>query len=47
MLEFRLVNDEDLPLIESWMTMPHVKKWYEITHMGVSIENWMLREVVL
>ncbi len=41
MLEFRLLGDSDILLVESWLNKEHVKKWYEIPHLGVSIDDWM------
>lgn len=41
MLELRLLGDHDVPLVEAWLHKPHVKKWYDIPQMGVTIEDWM------
>lgn len=41
MLELRLLTDSDVPLVEAWLNKAHVKSWYEIPHMGVTIEDWM------
>lgn len=41
MLELRLLNDEDISLVEAWLHKEHVKKWYEIPHLGVSINDWI------
>ena len=41
MLELRLLNDEDISLVEVWLNKEHVKKWYEIPHLGVSINDWL------
>lgn len=41
MLELRLLNDEDISLVENWLHREHVKRWYEIPHLGVSISDWM------
>lgn len=41
MLELRLLNDEDISLVEGWLNKEHVKKWYEIPHLGVSINDWL------
>lgn len=41
MLEFRLLGDDDIPLVEMWLNKEHVKRWYEIPHLGVSISDWM------
>lgn len=41
MLELRLLDDNDVPLVEAWLNNEHVKKWYEIPHMGVTIDDWM------
>ena len=32
MLELRLLNDNDLTLVEAWLNKEHVKKWYEHGH---------------
>ena len=41
MLELRLLNDEDISLVEVWLNKEHVKKRYEIPHLGVSINDWL------
>lgn len=41
MLEFRALDDSDLPLIEVWLNKEHVKRWYEIPHLDVTIDDWM------
>ncbi len=41
MLELRLLNDNDISLVENWLNREHVKRWYEIPHMGVSISDWI------
>lgn len=41
MLDLRPLNDEDVPLVEAWLHKGHVKKWYEIPHMGITIDDWM------
>lgn len=41
MLEFRLLNDEDIPLVQDWLNRVHVKRWYEISREGVSIDDWI------
>lgn len=41
MLEFRLLDDHDLSLVEFWLNKEHVKRWYEIPHMGITINDWM------
>ncbi|MBT9779442.1 GNAT family N-acetyltransferase [Clostridium sp. MCC353] len=41
MLELRLLNDDDIPLAEMWLNKEHVKKWYEIPHLDVSINDWI------
>ena len=41
MLELRLLGDDDVPLVETWLNKDHVKRWYEIPHMGVTIDDWM------
>ena len=41
MLELRLLQDSDIPMVEAWLNKEHVKRWYEIPHLGVTIEDWM------
>ena len=41
MLELRPVDDNDISLVETWLNKAHVKKWYEIPHMGITIDDWM------
>lgn len=41
MLEFRALCDNDIPLIEKWLKTEHVKKWYEIPRLEITIEDWM------
>ena len=41
MLELRLLNDSDIPLIEIWLNKEHVKRWYEIPALGITINDWI------
>ncbi len=41
MLELRLLKDSDIPLIEIWLNEEHVKRWYEIPHLGITINDWI------
>ncbi len=41
MLELRSLRNDDIPLIERWLNKEHVKRWYDIPHMGVAITDWM------
>lgn len=41
MLEFRKIKDEDVPLVENWLNKEHVKKWYDIPHLGVAVSDWI------
>jgi len=41
MLEFRLLDDSDIPLVERWLNKEHVKRCYEIPHLEVTISDWM------
>lgn len=41
MLELRLLGDSDIPLVERGLNKEHVKRWYEIPHLGVTIDDWM------
>lgn len=40
-LELRLLHDDDISLVEDWLNKEHVKRWYEIPHLGVSISDWL------
>lgn len=40
MLELRVINDNDVSLIETWLNAEHVKRWFEVP--GVcTIDDWM------
>ena len=41
MLAFRLMSDNDIPLLNDWLNKEHVKRWCEIPHLGVTIDDWM------
>ena len=41
MLELRLLEDTDFNLVEKWLNKEHVKRWYEIPRLGITIDNWM------
>lgn len=41
MIKLRLLNDDDVSLVEVWLNKEHVKRWYEIPHLGVSINDWI------
>lgn len=41
MLELRLLDDNDISLVEVWLNKDHVKKWYDIPHLDVSIDDWL------
>lgn len=41
MLELRLLDDHDISLVEAWLNKEHVKRWYEIPHLGITIDDWM------
>ncbi len=41
MLELRLLEDNDIPLLEEWLNKEHVKRWYEVPHLGITIDNWI------
>lgn len=41
MIEFRLMEDSDISLVELWLNKEHVKSWYEIPHLGVTVNDWM------
>lgn len=42
MIELRELNDSDILLIKTWLHKDHVKKWYEIPHLGVTIDGWLM-----
>lgn len=41
MVELRPLRDEDVSLVEVWLHKDHVRRWYEIPRLGVSIEDWL------
>lgn len=41
MLELRLLKDEDISLVKIWLNKEHIKKWYEIPHLGVTLDDWI------
>lgn len=41
MLELGLLEDRDVPLVEGWLHKDHVKRWYEIPHLGVTLDDWI------
>ena len=41
MLELRLLEDDDISLVKTWLNKEHVKRWYEIPDMGITIEDWI------
>lgn len=41
MLELRLLEDNDIEMIERWLNKEHVKRWYEIPHLNITIDDWM------
>ncbi len=41
MLELRPLNDADIPQIEIWLNEEHVKRWYEIPDLGITINDWI------
>lgn len=41
MLELRLLCDKDILLVENWLNKKHVKRWYEIPHLNITIDDWM------
>lgn len=40
-LALRSLCDDDIALVETWLNKEHVKRWYEIPHMGVTIADWL------
>jgi RimJ/RimL family protein N-acetyltransferase len=40
MLELRTLEDRDVPLVEAWLEKEHVKPWYEVPELGVSLDDW-------
>lgn len=41
MLALRALCDSDMQRVEEWLNKAHVKRWYEIPHMGVTIGDWL------
>lgn len=41
MLELRPLGNSDIPLAEAWLNKAHVKRWYEIPLLGVTIDDWI------
>ncbi|MDR2889746.1 MAG: acetyltransferase [Lachnospiraceae bacterium] len=41
MLTLRALEDSDVPLVSEWLNKEHVKRWYELPHMGVGIDDWL------
>jgi len=41
MLQLRLLGDADVPLVELWLNKEHVKKFYEVPALGISIDDWV------
>lgn len=41
MLALRPLEDHDVPLVETWLNKEHVKRWYEIPHLGITIQDWI------
>lgn len=41
MLELRLLDENDEALVEDWLNREHVKRWYEIPHLEVTLDDWM------
>lgn len=42
MLQLREFTESDLALAEAWLHKAHVRKWYEIPQLGVTLEDWMM-----
>lgn len=42
MLQLREFTESDLALAEAWLHKVHVRKWYEIPQLGVTLEDWMM-----
>ena len=40
MLELRLLNDNDITLVEGWLNKEHIKRWYEVPG-DCSIDDWV------
>ncbi|MEO1771920.1 GNAT family N-acetyltransferase [Candidatus Enterococcus ferrettii] len=40
-MELRLLEDSDLSLVEGWLNAEHVRRWYEIPDMGITIDDWL------
>ena len=42
MLQLREFTESDLALAEAWLHKAHVRKWYEIPQLGVTLADWMM-----
>lgn len=40
-ITLRSLTDKDIPLIEKWLNKDHVKRWYEIPRLGITIQDWI------
>jgi len=40
MLKIRLLNDNDVQLVESWLNKEYIKKWFEVPGL-CSIDDWL------
>ncbi|MCC8167456.1 MAG: acetyltransferase, partial [Planctomycetes bacterium] len=41
MLTLRPLTDDDVPMVDGWLHADHVKRWYDIPSLGVSIDDWL------
>ncbi len=41
MLILSPLHDNDIPLVECWLRKAHVKRWYEIPRLGITIDDWI------
>jgi len=40
-VRIKIAGDNDVSLVEIWLNKEHVKRWYEIPHLGIAIDDWM------
>ncbi len=41
MLQMRLLHDDDIPLVAFWLNEEHVKRWFEVPNLGITIHDWI------
>ncbi|MCC8108136.1 MAG: acetyltransferase [Planctomycetes bacterium] len=41
MLELRPITDDDVPRVNDWLHRDHVRRWYEIPSLGITLDDWL------